>query len=54
MEEAKTNIVYALGLPPITIPPLRAEHELLLLCSRVSIDSADSTRMQFLLRAPLD
>jgi SAM-dependent methyltransferase len=54
VEEAKTNIVSALGVPPITIPALRAEHELLLLCSRVSIDSAESARIQLLLQAPLD
>jgi SAM-dependent methyltransferase len=54
MEETKTNIAPALGRPPVTVHALRAEHELLLLCSRVFIDSADSTRIQLLLQTSLD
>jgi hypothetical protein len=46
--------------PPAKVPGLRAEHELLLLCSRVSsactdtADSTDATRIQDLLHSPLD
>jgi hypothetical protein len=46
--------------PPAKVPGLRAEHELLLLCSRVSTastdtaDSTDAARIQDLLHSPLD
>jgi len=42
------------GLPPAKIPGLRAEHELLLLCSRLSVDSTDAARIQHLLHSRLD
>lgn len=38
----------------LAIPGLRAEHELLLLCSRASVDSADEARIRQLLQAPVD
>ena len=38
----------------LTIPNLRAEHELLLLCSRVSIDSGVATRIQQLAQPSID
>jgi hypothetical protein len=40
--------------PPAKVPGLRAEHELLLLCARISIDSTDTARIQHLLHSPLD
>ena len=42
------------GQPPAKLPGLRAEHELLLLGSRISIDSTDAARIEHLLHSPLD
>lgn len=39
---------------PTKLPGLRAEHELLLLSSRLSIDSADLARIGHLLQTPID
>ena len=54
VETTTMNTLPTEGQSCVNIPSRLAEHELLLLCSRISVDSTDEARIKHLLHSPLD